>query len=50
MSILGEGQKAANNRSEMIAEADRALAEYNEIRQKVEQQEQERRRREVIGN
>ena len=50
MSILGEGQKAANNRSEMITEADKALAEYIEIRQKVEQQEQERRRREVIGN
>ena len=50
MSILGEGQKAANNRSEIIIEAIRALDEYKATRQKVEQQEQERRRREVIGN
>lgn len=50
MSILGEGQKAEKNRSEMATEANRAVSEYIEIRQKVEQQEQERRRREVIGN
>ena len=50
LSIVGEGQKAADNRSGMNTEAERALAKYTEIREKVEQQEQERRRREVIGN
>lgn len=50
MSIVGDGQKAANTRLEMNTEADRALSEYNETRKKVEQQEQDRRRREVIGN
>ena len=50
MSILGEGQKAENTRLVMNGEADRAVAEYNKIRQKVEQQEQDRRRREVMGN
>ena len=50
MSILGDDQEAVNNRSEIRRESGRALAKYNEIRQKVEQQEQERRRREVIGN
>lgn len=50
MSILGEGQNAESNRSEIRAEANRASTEYFNIRQRVKQQEQDRRRREVIGN
>jgi len=50
MSILGDDQEATTNRSEIIQETDRALAEYMEISRKVVQEEQDRRRREVIGN
>jgi len=50
MSILGEGQEAENNRSEIEQEARRALDEYKATRIKVAQEEQDRRRREVIGN
>jgi|GEM_PF-2569287 len=50
MSILGDDQEATTNRSEMILETRRALAEYREISRKVAQEEQDRRRREVIGN
>jgi len=50
MSILGDDQEATTNRSEIIQETDRALAEYREISRKVAQEEQDRRRREVIGN
>ncbi len=50
MSILGESQNAESSRSEIRAEANRASTEYFNIRQRVEKQEQDRRRREVIGN
>jgi hypothetical protein len=50
MSILGNEQEQINNRQKIQQEASRAVAEYIEIREKVKQQEENRRRREVLGN
>jgi hypothetical protein len=50
MSILRNDDEAANNRDEMLTAANRAVDKYNEIREKVAREEQNRRRREVLDN
>jgi hypothetical protein len=50
MSILGDDQEAINNRNEISTAANTAVHKYNKIREKVMREEQDRRRREVIGD
>jgi hypothetical protein len=50
MFILGNDKEAINNQEEMLAASDRAVAKYNEIREKVAREEKDRRRREVVGD
>lgn len=48
VSFLGEEAEARNLRHEMKREAESALREYQEARKRVEQQEKEQRRRELL--
>lgn len=49
MSILGDDSSSVSKRSEMLEEARQAVNKYRDIRQKVQRQEQEQRRREILG-
>ncbi|MEH2014369.1 hypothetical protein [Nostoc sp.] len=48
--LLGDGDEARELRLVIIREANAAVKKYWEVRQGVEEQEQERRRQEVLGN
>ncbi|MEH2330303.1 hypothetical protein [Nostoc sp.] len=50
ISLLGDGDEARELRLVIIGEANAAVKKYLEVRQGVEEQEQERRRQEVLGN
>jgi len=50
ISILGDDSKAVQLRNLLMNESSEAVQKYREIRAKVEQQEKERRRRELLGN
>jgi hypothetical protein len=50
ISLLGDEDEAIQLRHSLGNESQRAVAEYRETRARVEQQEQERRRRELLGN
>ncbi|MEH2079659.1 MAG: hypothetical protein V7K89_06495 [Nostoc sp.] len=50
ISLLGDGDEARELRLVIIGEANTAEKKYLEVRQGVEEQEQERRRQEVLGN
>jgi hypothetical protein len=49
-TILGGDPTALKNRSEIHQETSRAVEKYDEIREKVAREEQNRRRREVMGD
>ena len=49
MSILGDEQAQINNRVSIQNEADKAWNEYTAIRQRMTEEEKERRRRELLG-
>ena len=50
ISLLGDGNEARELRLGIIGESSAAAKKYLEVRQGVEEQEQERRRQEVLGN
>ncbi|MEH1998373.1 MAG: hypothetical protein V7L00_06405 [Nostoc sp.] len=50
ISLLGDGDEARELRLVIIREANAAVKKYLEVRQGVEEQEQEQRRQEVLGN
>ena len=50
ISVLGDDDKAPQLRSSLHDESEKAVKEYQETRARVEQQEQERRKRELLGN
>jgi hypothetical protein len=50
ISILGDDNKARQLRQSLRIESHTAIREYQETRKRVEQQEQERRRQELLGN
>ncbi len=50
ISLLGDGDEAHKLRLVIIDESNAAVKKYLEVRQRVEEQEQERRRRELLGN
>ncbi|MHC5765624.1 MAG: hypothetical protein ACYTXI_08325 [Nostoc sp.] len=50
ISILGDGDEASELRYAIISESNAAVNKYWEVRQGVEEEEQERRRQEVLGN
>lgn len=50
ISILGDDNKARQLRQSLRIESHTAMREYQETRKRVEQQEQERRRQELLGN
>ncbi|MEH2313755.1 MAG: hypothetical protein V7K35_20680 [Nostoc sp.] len=50
ISLLGDGDEAQELRLVIRGEANTAVNKYSEVRQGVEEQEQERRRQEVLGN
>ena len=49
MSLLGDEENARNLRDNLFQESWEAIAEYREARARVEQQERERRRQELLG-
>ena len=50
ISLLGDGDEASKLRLAIISESKAAVKKYWEVRQDVQEQEQERRRQEVLGN
>lgn len=50
ISLLGDGKEASELRYAIISESNAAANKYWEVRQGVEEQEQERRRQELLGN
>ncbi|TAE57430.1 MAG: hypothetical protein EAZ87_16240 [Nostocales cyanobacterium] len=50
ISLLGDDDKASQLRQSLRTESREAVQKYWEARKRVEQQEQERRRRELLGN
>lgn len=50
MSILGDETAQAGNRFNMNQEVQRAASKYREIRERVEQQNREQRKRDILGN
>ena len=50
ISLLGDGDKARELRVVIMTQSSAALEKYLEVRQRVDEQEQERRRQEVLGN
>lgn len=50
MSILGDEDNQFYNREQINSEAEKSVHEYQIVRQRVEQQEQEQRRQEILGN
>jgi len=50
ISLLGDEDKAIKLRYSLANESTKAVEEYRKIRATIEQQEQERRRRELLGN
>ncbi|MGV0105897.1 hypothetical protein NSTCB13_04667 [Nostoc sp. DSM 114160] len=50
ISLLGDGDEARELRLVIAGESSAALKKYLEVRQAVQEQEQERRRQEVLGN
>jgi hypothetical protein len=50
ISLLGDDDKARQLRELINDESEAAVKEYQETRARVKQQEQERRRRELLGN
>ena len=50
ISLLGDEDEARTLRYSLGNESEKAVKEYQETRARVEQQEQERRRRELLGN
>jgi hypothetical protein len=50
MSLLGDDDKARQLRWLLKKESEAAVEKYKEARKRVEQQEQERRRQELLGN
>ena len=50
ISLLGDGDEAQELRLVIRGEANTAVKKYSEVRQGIEEQEQERRRQEVLGN
>ncbi len=50
ISLLGDGKEASELRYAIISKSNAAANKYWEVRQGVEEQEQERRRQEVLGN
>ncbi|MEH2335486.1 hypothetical protein [Nostoc sp.] len=50
ISLLGDGDEARELRSVIMGESNAALKKYLEVRQRVDEQEQEQRRQEVLGN
>ncbi len=49
MSILGDEEDQLTNRTSMKEEADKAWNEYTALRQRLAEEEKERRRRELLG-
>ncbi|MFM7367385.1 MAG: hypothetical protein ACKO2Z_06200, partial [Sphaerospermopsis kisseleviana] len=49
ISLLGDDDQANQLRLSLRSESQKAVGEYQETRERVEQQEQERRRRELLG-
>ena len=50
ISILGDDDKARELRQSIYNESETAVKKYWEVRQGIEEQEQEQRRRELLGN
>ncbi len=50
ISLLGDGDEARELRLVLIGESNAAVKKYLEVRQRVQEQEQEQRRQEVLGN
>ena len=50
ISILGDEDEAIKLRYSLVNESTKAVEEYRKIRATTEQQEQEQRRRELLGN
>ncbi|MDZ8139331.1 MAG: hypothetical protein RM049_29280 [Nostoc sp. DedQUE04] len=50
ISLLGDGDQARKLRLVIAGESSAALKKYLEVRQEVQEQEQERRRQDVLGN
>lgn len=50
ISLLGDEDEGIQLRRSLSNESEKAVEEYQETRARVEQQEQERRRRELLGN
>ncbi|MEH2454548.1 hypothetical protein [Nostoc sp.] len=50
ISLLGDGDEARELRAVIMGESSAALKKYLEVRQRVEEQEQEQRRQEVLDN
>lgn len=50
ISLLGDEDEAKTLQQSLLNESKKAVEEYQETRARVEQQEQERRRRELLGN
>ncbi|AFW95273.1 hypothetical protein ANA_C12552 [Anabaena sp. 90] len=50
ISLLGDEDEARTLRQSLKNESKKAVEEYQETRERIEQQEQERRRRELLGN
>ena len=50
ISLLGDEDEAKTLRQSLLNESKKAVEEYQETRERIEQQEQERRRRELLGN
>lgn len=50
ISLLGDDNKARQLTESLYRESEKAVTEYWEARQRIEQQEQERRRQEILGN
>ncbi|MBD2561026.1 MULTISPECIES: hypothetical protein [Nostoc] len=50
ISLLGDGDQARELRLVIISESNASVKKYWEVRQGVQEQEQERRRQELLGN
>ena len=50
ISVLRDENESKQLSREIFEEAERALSKYEEVKERVEQQEQERRRQELLGN
>jgi hypothetical protein len=50
ISLLGDDKQSSQLTEKLCNESEKAVKEYWEVRQRIEQQEQERRRQEILGN